>query len=130
MKTRHELRKDCMNILYQIDIFEDNKIPYDIKDVIKDNVEIENDYVNEIVNGVISKKEEIDELSNKLLIDWNINRIDKVGASILRIGIYELKYTDTPPIVAINEAIELAKEFCNESVTKIINATLDKLMRE
>ena len=62
--------------------------------------------------------------------DWTIDRIDKTGASILRMGIYELKYTDTPEIVVINEAIELAKKYSDDNVRKIINAVLDKLIRE
>ena len=63
--------------------------------------------------------------------NWSINRIDKTGAQILRIGIYEMLYEeDTPNIVAINEAIELAKKFSDEGVRKMINAVLDKIEKE
>ena len=62
--------------------------------------------------------------------DWTIDKIDKIGAAIMRIAIYELKYTETPQIVAINEAVELAKEYSDENVRKIINATLDKIIRD
>ena len=64
------------------------------------------------------------------MTDWTIDRIDKTGAAILRIGIYELKYTDTPEIVVINEAIELAKKYCDENIKNMINAVLDKINKE
>ena len=59
-----------------------------------------------------------------------INRLDSMGKEILRMGIYELKYTDTPDLVATNEAIELAKKYSDDSVRKMINAVLDKLINE
>ena len=62
--------------------------------------------------------------------NWTIDRLDKSGANILRMSLYELKYMDTPEIVVINEAVELAKKYCDESVRKIINAVLDKYIKE
>ena len=62
--------------------------------------------------------------------NWSIDRIDKTGASILRLALYELQYTDTPKIVVINEAVELAKKYSDDSVRKIINAVLDKVKDE
>ena len=70
---------------------------------------------------------EIDELANKFMNDWSIDRLDKTGAAILRMGVFEVKYTDTPEIVVINEAIELAKKYSDDSVRKIINAVLEKI---
>lgn len=128
--SRSELRKKCMIILYQIDIYETQKTPFDINEVIKENLEIENEFVKEIVYGVTTHKNEIDQIANRYVKDWTIDRIDKTGAAILRIGIYELEYTDTPPVVIINEAIELAKEYSDEPVRKIINAVLDKIIKE
>ena len=79
----------------------------------------------------MTHKNEIDELANEKMNDWTINRIDKTGAAILRMGIYELLYEeDTPNIVAINEAIELAKKYSDDNVRKIINAVLDKINNE
>lgn len=125
--TRSELRKKIMIILYQIDILKGNNIPYDIEDVMKDNLEAENEFVKTIVYGVETYKEQIDEMANKYMVDWDINRLDKTGAMILRMGIFELMYTDTPEIVVINEAVELAKEYSDEKVKNIINAVLDKI---
>ena len=72
-------------------------------------------------------KVEKSDLANKYLVDWNIERLSKVDKAILSLGIYELKYTETPSVVAINEAVELSKKYSDEKVTKMINATLDKI---
>ena len=127
---RSELREKCMIILYQNDIINKNKNSEDIDEIIKENLEIDNDFVKEIVYGVITHFNEIDGLCNKYMNDWTIDRIDKTGAAILRMAVYELKYTDTPSLVVINEAIELAKKYSDESVRKMINAVLDKIMGE
>lgn len=128
--TRSELREKCMIILYQNDIINKNKNDSDIDEIIKENIEIENDFVKEVVYGVITHFNEIDGLCNKYMNDWTIDRIDKTGAAILRIAVYELKYTDTPNVVVINEAIELAKKYSDDSVRKMINAVLDKMIKE
>lgn len=127
MKNRSELREISMKVLYQIYILENTNTTYDIKELIKEQLEIENDFVNELVNGVIDNQEKISKIANKYLVDWNIERLSKVDKAILSIGIYELMYTETPSVVAINEAIELSKKYSDEKVTKMLNATLDKV---
>ena len=127
MANRSELRKKCMTILYQIEIYEKNKMEYDVNNVIKEILEIDNEYVKEIVYGVLTYKNEIDELANKYLDGWTIDRLGNTDIAILRIGIFELLYTDTPDIVAINEAIELSKTYSDDSVRKMINGVLDKI---
>ena len=128
--TRSEAREKIMIILYQYDLMVSNKVNCNIDDVMKENMEIENDFVKDMVYGVITYKDELDKLANKNMIDWEISRIDKTGAAILRLALYELKYTDTPHVVVINEAIELAKKYSDNSVRKIINAVLDKIIKE
>ena len=127
MKNRSELREISMKVLYQIYILENTIASYDVKDLIKEQIEVENDFVNELVNGVITNQDNISELANKYLVDWNIDRLSKVDKAIISIGIYELIYTETPSVVAINEAIELSKKYSDEKVTKMLNAALDKI---
>lgn len=126
-KTRSELREKCMIILYQYDLFNGKT---DINEIIHNNMEIENDFVEDIVYGVITHKNEIDEIANKYMKEWTIDRLEKTGAAILRMGIFELNYTDTPSLVVINEEVELAKKYSDDNVRKIINAVLDKLIKE
>lgn len=128
--TRSELREKIMTILYQISLYQANKIEYNIDDVIAENIEIENEFVKEMVYGVITYRDTLDELANKRLSNWTISRLDSMGQEILRMGIYEMKYTDTPDLVVINEAVELAKKYSDDSVRKMINAVLDKLINE
>ena len=126
-KTRSELREVSVNVLYQVYIFNNAKVKYEIDELIKEQMEVENEFVNELVNGVISNQEKINSLANKYLVNWEIDRLSKVDKAILSVGIYELLYTSTPAIVAINEAIELTHKYSDESVSKMINATLDSL---
>ncbi|MGE5455515.1 MAG: transcription antitermination factor NusB [Ignavibacteriales bacterium] len=125
--NRSELRRIIMTILYQINVYEKNKIKFDIDELIKDVIEIDNEFVKEVVYGVITYKNDIDALANKYLNDWTIDRLGNTDQSILRIGIYELIYTKTPEVVAINEAVELAKSYSDDDVRKMINGVLDKV---
>lgn len=125
--NRSELRKKIMTILYQINIYNKNGINYDIDKVIKETVEIDNEFVKDIVYGVITHQNELDEIANQHLNNWTIDRLGNTDQAILRMGIYELLYTDTPDIVAINETVELAKIYSDDSVRKMINAALDKI---
>ncbi len=125
--TRSELRKNIMTILYQINLYDLNKIEYYIYDVIKKVNPIDNEFVKDIVYGVINKKDELDSIANKYLNKWTIDRLGNTDQSILRMGIYELIYTDTPEVVVINEAIELSKAYSDDSVKNMINGVLDKV---
>ena len=125
--NRTELRKKIMTILYQIFLYDSNDIDYTVNDVIKESVPVENEFVNQIVNGVLEYKNDIDKIANKHLKDWTIDRLGKTDQAILRMGIYELVYTDTPEIVSINEAVELANEYSDEKVKSMINAVLDSI---
>lgn len=119
-----------MTILYQIDIYSTNGIKYDIDEIINEVSKIENEFIKEIVYGVITYKNDIDTIANKYLENWNIDRLGNTDKAILRMGIFELLYTETPDIVAINEAIELAKIYSDDAVRKMINGVLDKIYRE
>ena len=127
MENRSELRKKIMTILYQINVYKTNKMEFNVDDILKEVLEIDNEFVKDIVYGVITYQNEINELANKYLEGWTIDRLGNTDKAILQIGIYELLYTDTPDIVCINEAIELAKLYSDDSVRKMINGVMDKI---
>ena len=130
-KTRSELREKAMVILYQMDILKSQKIDFNIENLISENLEVDNEFVRNLVYGVVTHIDSLDEVANSHMNNWTINRIDKTGAAILRIGLYEIIYEEeTPNIVAINEAVELAKKYSDDNVRKIINAVLDKVNLE
>lgn len=130
--SRNDLRMLAMTILYQVNLFKKKKIEYNIEEVIENNcLEIESDceFAKSLVLGVIEKEDELVDLANKYLNNWNINRLGITDAAILKIAIYELLYTDTPHKVSIDEAIELAKDFSDEKVVGMINGVLDKVYK-
>ena len=128
--NRNESRNVIMTILYQIYMYENSNIKYDIDEVINANLEMDNLFVKSIVHGVIDNKEDIIKIANKYLNDWTFNRLGFTDRAILSMGIYELLYTDTPSIVAINEAVELAKKYSDDKVKSMINGVLDKVYHE
>ena len=125
--NRSELRKKAMTILYQIHVYRKNKMEYDVDSIIKDVMEIDNEFVKELVYGVLTYENEIIDIANKYLEDWTIDRLGNPDQAILKLGIYELLYTKTPEVVCINEAIELAKLYSDDSVRKMINGVMDKV---
>lgn len=130
MKNRSELREIIMKVLYQVFILEESSIEFDINTLIKEQLEVENEFVTDAINTILKEKETIYNLANRYLESWPMSRLNKVDQAIVALGIYELKYTETPPIVAINEAVELSKKYSDEKVTKMINAVLDEIYHE
>ena len=128
--NRSELRKKIMTILYQINVYDNNKMDYNVEDVIKSVMEIDNEFVKEIVYGTLTYKEQLKDIANKYLAGWSIDRLGNTDQAILLMGIYELMYTKTPPVVVINEAVNLAKDYSDDKVKNMINATLDKVYHE
>lgn len=125
--SRSELRKKIMTILYQMNVYDNRKMQYQVDEIIKEVSEVDNEFIKEIVYGVVTYKKEIDETANKYLNNWTIDRLGNTDQAILRMGIYELLYTDTPEVVSINEAIELAKDYSDDDVRKMINGVMDKV---
>ena len=83
-----------------------------------------------MVHGVISKKEELYKMANDNLKDWKMDRLGLTDQAILCLGLYELLFTDTPDVVAINEAVELSKKYSDDKVKNMINGVLDKVYHE
>ena len=125
--TRSELRERIMTILYQINIYRKDKIDYSVEDVILENDKEKNDFVKLMVYGSLEKEKYLDEVINKYLNDWTVSRLGNIDQAIFRMSAYELMFTDTPHVVAINEGIELSKKFSDEKVTKMLNAVLDEI---
>ena len=128
--NRSEARVLIMTILYQIFMYERSNIKYEKEEVIKENIPVDNLFVREIVNGVLDKKDELYKKADENLKDWKMTRLGLTDQAILCIGLYELLYTDTPDVVAINEAVELAKKYSDDKVKNMINKVLDNVYRK
>lgn len=87
------------------------------------------DFTQELVEGVRGHRETIDERLSKHLTDWRMDRIHPVERVLLRIGTYEILYTDTSKAVVINEAVELAKKYGDEKTPSFVNGILDNFAK-
>ena len=83
MKNRSELREIIMKCLYQIFVIRNTNLEYNIKEIIHEQLEVENEFVTTVINGIIEHLDEIKELANHYLVDWKIDRLNLVDQSIL-----------------------------------------------
>ena len=88
-------------------------------------------FAEDLARGTIEKREAIDEQIQKVTENWDLDRIAAVDRNILRLAIFEMMYrTDVPPVVSINEAIEIAKKFSTRESGKFVNGILDRIRKE
>ena len=135
MSNRHLARTIAMQSLYQWDF--GGKTNESVDDIITNNLREfapdfdDKGFVADLVNNTVGKIKEIDKLITQYAPDWPIDQITNVDRSILRIGTYELKFSEAiPSKVAINEAIELAKTFGGESSGKFVNGVLGAIYKD
>lgn len=128
--SRKLARELAFQGLYQLDITKEPAKQV-IKNILEENELKDIDYFTTIITGVEDKKSSIDEAIQKYTKKWKVERLSKVDKAILRLATYEMQYKeDVPNIVAINEAVELAKNFSNAESPKFINGVLDELRKE
>ena len=127
---RHKSRYKIMTILYQVFLYRKNKINISLEDIINEQLEEQNEYIENSVKGIIDNEEVLEEKANKYLNNWTLNRLGYTDQAIIKLAIYEMLYTDIDAKICINEAIELAKQYSDENVVKMINGVLDKVYKE
>jgi len=136
MSNRHLARTIAMQSLYEWDFnkMKNEELPALIKNNLREFAPDfdDNGFTNHLVKGVVNHLDEINSLITKYAPEWPLEQITVVDRNILRIGIYELKFSggEIPPKVAINEAIELAKTFGGESSGKFVNGVLGTIFKE
>ncbi len=131
--SRRELREHIFKILFQVE-FNSVEEMKEQTALYFGNIELEDGkektYISEKLNNIVEYIPEIDKKINEYSEGWKVDRLGKVELSIIRLAVYELLYDDDIPTgVAINEAIELAKTFGNDSAPAFINAVLGKISR-
>lgn len=136
MSKRHVARSIIMQSLYQWDFKgrPSAAMPAIIEQVTKEfgaGIEETADYVNDTVLGVVDNVDAIDAELTAFAPNWRLSDMSIVDRNILRLGVYELKFTQNiPPKVAINEAIELAKSYGGPSSGKFVNGILGAMFNE
>ena len=126
---RSKAREAALKVLYQLDVaqeppelglrtfFQHHKVPADSKP-----------FVTRLVEGTIKHRPAIDELLTRYATNWSLHRMAVVDRNVLRLGTFELLFgEETPPKVAINEAVELAKRFGSDDSGKFVNGVLDSI---
>jgi len=128
---RKKARDNAFKCIYQIG-FDFNQNAEDILEYSyeeNENTEDEKEYVSQLLNGVITNIDVIDEEILKYLKGWSIDRIAKIDLAILRLAIYEIKHAkDVPVKVSLNEAVELAKTYGNDNSANFVNGLLAKVI--
>lgn len=130
---RSAMRELAFQLIYGIEI--QKEVPEDVLQLFFENnnvVEEEvQDYLKEIQTGIKAHEEEINELiSHNLKKNWSLNRISKINLSLIKIAIYEMLYLDLPYKIAINEVVELAKKYADDSAPVFINGILASVVKE
>ena len=131
--NRTKTRELTFKLLYQIEI--QKEIDSSDLQVFFENNEIQDEetkeYIRETVEGIKTNISNITKLIEKnLKEDWKIERISKVNLSILKLAIYEMIYKDIPYKVVINEAVELAKMYGEETSGSFVNGILASVLKE
>lgn len=131
---RTEIRELAFKLIYSLEIQKIQNLEEQIELYLESN-EINDkqaiNYIKDCINGIEDHKEEINKIiQDSLTQEWKIERISKISLSLLKLAIYEIKYKDIPYKVEINEVVELAKTYGEETSSKFINGALAKVVKE
>lgn len=141
--TRRQLRENIFKALFRIEFAEQKEQEEQLEFHLQELAEQEQEdgtisfakeedleYVKKKVSDVIAHLNELDAAISEYTEGWKLNRIGKAELAILRLAVYEIKFDhDVPERVAINEAVELTKEYCDEDAKGFVNAVLGKLVK-
>lgn len=128
--SRRELREQLFKLLFRIEFNSREEMPQQIAFFFEEREaaqEQDTSVINEKFTKIMDKLEEIDAALNEKVKGWNTERMGKVDLTILRLAVYEITFDDDIPTgVAINEAVELAKKFGQDSSSSFVNGVLAK----
>ncbi len=127
--SRHEERTLIFKLLYEYTFYPGEDTEAFISSREEISGEKYSDFIKKTFAGTIEAIDDIDAVVSESSVGWKVSRMSKVTVSILRLAVYELKYTKTPPKAVINEAVELAKEFDDEKAASFINGILNRVAR-
>ena len=132
--NRTEIREQAFKLIYSLEIQKKEDLEEAIELYIESN-EITNknaiEYIKDAIFGIERNKEEIiSSIEKNLKKDWKIDRISKIDLSILKLAIYEIKHTEVPYKVVINEAVELAKKYGEDNSRNFVNGVLASIVNQ
>ena len=129
---RRQTREWIIQFLFQLDF---NATPIDValKDFWegKEPSDREKTYAQEIIKGVVQRKDELDDRLSQYAKRWDSERMGAVDRTVMRVALFEMLYRDdVPPVVSINEAVHFAKDFSSFQSGRFVNGVLDRIRRE
>lgn len=131
---RSAIRELTFRLIYSLEIQKADNLEEQIDLYLECNEVVEyeaKEYIKDAIKGIDEHKEEIINLIEKnLKADWKIDRISKIDLSLLKLAIYEIKYKEIPFKVAINECLELAKKYGEETSKNFVNGILASIVKE
>lgn len=132
--NRTEMRENAFKLIYSLEIQKVENVQEQINLYFESNNitdEKAKKYIANAVNGIEEHQEEIlKDIETNLKEEWKLSRISKMDLTILKLAIYEIKYTDVPYKVSINEAVELAKKYGEDKSKKFVNGILASVVKE
>ncbi len=129
MPRRSDARKVVLQMLYLIDQNPDADVPR-IQEEITEQLKTDElvEFAWDLFRGVREVRDQLDEMITSVAQNWRLDRMAPTDRNVLRLAIYEMHHRNTPAAVALDEAIELAREFGGENSTSFVNGILDKLI--
>ena len=129
MARRREARERAMQILFEYEVN-----PRDLPEVFRDfwsdksSDSASTAFTEELVRGTVDHLAQVDEVIRQHARNWDLPRIGRVDRNVMRIALYEMLFReDIPPVVSINEAVEIAKQFGDSGSGKFVNGILDRV---
>lgn len=132
--NRTAIREQAFKLIYSLEIQKQDDLEEAIE-LYEQSNEISDEkakaYIKDAIFGIEKNKEDIiQHIEKNLKSDWKLERISKIDLAILKLAIYELKYTEIPFKVAINEAVELAKKYGEDASKNFVNGVLASVVKE
>lgn len=132
--NRTKIREQAFKLIYSLEIQKKEPLEEQIELYIESNQITDKNVIEYIQDAILgiekNKKEIIEKIEKNLKADWKIERISKIDLAILKLAIYEIKYKDIPFKVVINEAVELAKKYGEDSSKNFVNGILASIVKE
>lgn len=129
--TRRKIREHIFLMLFRKEFYNTDELNEQMKLYLDEMEEVsseENSYLEERFQIILSKLNEVDEILSEISSGWKLDRLGKVELTILRLGIFEMRFDDDIPVkVAINEAVELSKKFGGDDTPGFVNGVLAKI---
>lgn len=131
---RRQAREWAVQFLFQTEFNPDDldqALDVFWNDAEKKPLDRDRNYVNEVVRGVIEKRREIDRAISKSAQNWDVERLGVLDRVVMRVAAYEMLFrTDIPPVVSINEAVEIAKAYISKESGRFVNGVLDRIQKD